>query len=117
MPSVPKIQNAARHPADAMITTTSGGASAAPIRLLMNTAPCADPRSCVGNHFRKLREMLGYAPASPAPKRNRATSSDGKLHARPLAIVNADHHNTIRINTFRGPSTSPSQPPGISNAA
>jgi len=31
-------------------------------------------------------------------------------------MVNADHHSTIRVRTLRGPTTSPSQPDGISNS-
>src|SRR4051794_26965172 len=116
-PSEPNIQKDARQPAAEMIRITSGGAAAAPMRLLMNTAPCAAPRSVTGNHREKLREILGYAPASPRPNRNRATSSETKFQASPLAVVNADHHSTIRINVFRGPSTSPIQPLGISNTA
>src|SRR3954469_21592202 len=58
-PSEPKIQKDARQPAAEMIRITSGGAAAAPMRLLMNTAPCATPRSVTGNHREKLREMLG----------------------------------------------------------
>src|SRR6185312_12700856 len=106
-----------RQPAIEMIRMTSGGAAAAPMRLLMNTAPWAAPRSVNGNHLAKLREMFGYAPASPTPKRNLATRSDGKLQARPLAVVNADHHSTIRISVLRGPIRSPNHPLGISNAA
>src|SRR6185503_21087559 len=58
-PSAPKIQNEARHPAAETIGMTSSGAAAAPMRLLMNTAPCAAPRSVTGNHREKLREMFG----------------------------------------------------------
>ena len=31
-------------------------------------------------------------------------------------MVKADHHNTIRVSTRRGPFTSPSQPEGTSNS-
>src|SRR5580765_896687 len=58
-PSEPKIQNDARQPAAEMIRMTSGGAAAAPMRLLMNTAPCAAPRSVTGNQREKLREIFG----------------------------------------------------------
>src|SRR5688572_32243386 len=83
----------------------------------MKMTPCAFPRSGSGNHLEKLREIFGNAPASPTPKRNLATSSEEKFQASPVAIVKADHHNTMRVSTFRGPMTSPSQPLGISNAA
>ena len=87
------------------------------MRVPMNTQPCATPRSATGNHFAKLREVFGKAPASPTPNRKRATTSDAKFQARPVAAVNADHQRTMRVSTLRGPMTSPIQPLGISNAA
>ena len=51
----------------------------------------------------KLRARLGNAPASPAPKRNRIATSDLTPLARPVSIVNTDHHSTIRVSTRRGP--------------
>ena len=79
--------------------------------------PCARPRSLIGNQREKLLDVFGNAPASPAPNKNRKVSSDAKLHTSPVAIVNADHHRTIRVSTFRGPIVSPSQPLGTSNIA
>ena len=96
---------------------TIGGAIAPPRRVPMKTTPCADPRSRVGNHLAKLLDMFGKAPASPTPKRKRAMINEAKFQAKPVAAVKADHHNTIRANTFRGPITSPSQPLGISKNA
>src|SRR6266850_7297329 len=116
-PSVPKIQKLARQPTAPISATASGGASAPPSRVPINVMPCARPRSLTGNHFEKLREVLGNAPASPAPNRNRNVSSETKFHASPVAIVNADHHKTIRVNTFLGPIVSPSHPLGTSKIA
>ena len=60
--------------------------------------------------------MFGKAPASPAPNRNRITTSDAKPRAAAVSIVNADHQSTIRVSTLRGPFTSPSHPDGISKS-
>ncbi len=73
------------------------------------------PRSRTGNQRVKLRATFGNAPASPTPKRNRMTTKDRKPCASPVIIVKADHHNTMRVSTRRGPTTSPSHPDGISN--
>src|SRR5215470_6819991 len=81
-----------------------------------NSTPLARPRSRAGNQREKLRATLGNAPASPAPNRNRIATNDRKPRAAPVSIVNADHHNTMRVNTRRGPLTSPSQPDGTSNS-
>src|SRR6266850_2922348 len=113
-PSDPKIQKLARQPIPAMSATANGGARAPPNRVPMKVMPCARPRSLTGNHCEKLRDVLGKAPASPAPNRNRKVSSDTKFHAIPVAIVNTDHHRTIRVSTFLGPTVSPSHPLGTS---
>src|SRR5438874_202295 len=97
--------------------TTSKGEMAPPIRLAIQTMPCALARSTVGNQREMLEELLGYAPASPAPNKNRIGSSIWKLAANPVKVVKADHHSTIRVRTFRGPIRSPIEPLGISNAA
>src|SRR6266446_4469588 len=116
-PIEPKIQKLARHPAVAISATASGGARAPPSRVPIKVIPWARPRSLTGNHCEKLREVLGNAPASPAPNRNRKVSRETKLHAIPVAMVNADHHKTIRVSTFLGPIVSPSHPLGISKIA
>src|SRR5688572_13249083 len=116
-PIAPNTTNAARQPTAAINSTISGGASAPPSRVPMKMTPCALPRSAVGNQLEKLLEMLGNAPASPTPNRNRTTSSETKFQAAPVSIVNADHQRTMRVSTRRGPVTSPSHPLGISNAA
>src|SRR5262245_16757060 len=82
-----------------------------------NETLIARPCSRCGNQRETARAVFGKAPASPAPKRNRMTSSDLKPEAAPVKAVNADHHNTIRVKANRAPNRSPSQPLGISNAA
>src|SRR5262245_1199714 len=116
-PRIPKIKKDTLQPANAMIATTIGGASAPPNRVPMNKTPCALPTSRLGNHREKLREIVGKAPASPTPNRNLVPSSTGKFHANPVAIVNADHQTTIRVIIRRGPNTSASHPLGISKTA
>ncbi len=87
-----------------------------PSRDPRNSTPLARPRSRIGNQREKLRATFGKAPASPAPKRNRMATSDRNPRAAPVSIVNADHHNTMRVSTRRGPRTSPSQPDGTSKS-
>ena len=65
----------------------------------------------------KALVRLGKQPASPAPKSARVTRSETKLHVQPVAAVKNDHQSTTRVSTLRGPSLSPSQPPGISKSA
>ena len=79
--------------------------------------PWARTRSRAGSQVVKALATLGKQPASPAPNRKRVASSEGKLHAHPVAAVNMDHHSTMRISTLRGPIQSPRYPPGISNMA
>ena len=116
-PSAPSTKKLARQPSHAINATINGGVSAPPARVPMMMSPCAAPRSSAGIQLLKLRDMFGNAPASPTPKRNRITRRDAKFQAVPVNAVNADHHNTMRAMTFRGPITSPSQPLGISKAA
>ena len=97
--------------------TTSSGvnppARCAPLKKI----PCTVPRSVRGTQRENVRAALGHAPASPAPKRKRVTTSDVKLHAAAVNIVNADHHNTIRVSTCRVPCRSAHHAVGISNSA
>src|SRR5215831_5219890 len=117
IPKVPKIQKLVLHPSVVMSPIATGGASAPPRRVPMKMIPCARPISFAGNHWEKLLDVFGKAPASPAPKRNRNASSETKFQASPVAIVKADHHKTMRVRTLRGPIVSPSQPLGISKIA
>src|SRR6185369_4540279 len=89
--------------------------SAPPTRLAAQTAPCARPRSALGNQRAIAPEAFGYAPASPAPNRNCVTINCTYPVAAAVAAVNADHHTTIRVSTRRWPTRSPEAPDGISN--
>ena len=98
------------------MNSATGADSIPPTRDPRNITPLARPRSRIGNHLEKLRAMFGNAPASPAPNRKRIATSDGNPRAADVSIVKADHHNTMRVRTRRGPTTSPSHPEGISNS-
>ena len=98
------------------MSSATGADSMPPTRDPRNITPLARPRSQIGNHIEKLRAMFGNAPASPAPNRKRIATSDGNPRAADVSIVKADHHNTMRVRTRRGPMTSPSHPEGISNS-
>src|SRR6266851_2822181 len=93
------------------------GVNAPPQRALSQRMAWARSRSRVGSHVVKARVRLGKQPASPAPKSARVTSRDVAFHTQPVAAVKNDHHTTTRVRTRRGPSRSPSQPPGISKSA
>src|SRR4051794_8783308 len=88
---------------------------AAPIIETNVTAPRAIPRDSGGNQRVMTRAVLGYAPASPAPKRNRINSRDPKPNAAPDSAVKSDHHVAIRVITPRLPNRSPQCPVGTSN--
>jgi hypothetical protein len=77
---------------------------------------CAFTRSSGGSHVVKALVRFGKQPASPAPKSARVTTSERKLQVQPVAAVKNDHQTTTRVSTRRGPSLSPSQPPGISKS-
>ena len=115
-PVRPKITNDARQPHWEITSSASGTEIMPPTREPSSMTPLARPRSLSGNQRDKLRAMFGNAPASPAPNRKRITTSDRKPCAAPVSMVKADHHNTIRVSTRRGPLTSPSQPEGTSNS-
>src|SRR6476619_2668377 len=97
--------------------TTSNGEISPPKRLAIHTVPCARPRSTTGNQREIADELLGYAPASPAPNAKRTASSEKKLETTPVRLVNTDHHATMRVSTLRAPIRSAIAPLGISNAA
>src|SRR5205823_5250058 len=101
----------------AWIGTTSRGAIAPPMRLAIQIMPWALARSAVGNQREMLAELFGYAPASPAPNRNRIGSSMRTFAAKPVRVVKTDHQITMRVRTLRGPIRSPTDPVGISKAA
>ena len=56
----------------------------------------------------------GHAPASPAPKRKRVASNETWLKAPAVAMVNVDHHTTMRVRTDRDPCRSAHHAVGIS---
>ena len=80
-PSRPNTTKLARQPQRATISSAIGAESMPPSREPRNMTPLARPRSRAGNQREKLRAMFGKAPASPAPKRNRITTSDAKPRA------------------------------------
>ena len=79
--------------------------------------PCTVPRSRRGIQLENARAAIGQAPASPAPKRKRTSSIEGRLKAAAVAAVNADHHSTIRVRTDFVPSFSAHFAVGISKIA
>ena len=116
-PMTPKTSNVRRHPIPEMSIATSSGVKAPLTRVASQTSACARSRSFTGSQVASTRVMLGNAPASPAPKSARVTTSDAGFHTQPVAAVKNDHQMTIRMSTRRGPMRSPSAPPGISNNA
>src|SRR2546428_9639025 len=113
----PKTVKAFRQETNENTHTTSNGVKAPPQRALNHMMPCARVRSCLGSQVVKAFVKFGKQPASPAPNRNRVTSSAPRFQTQPVAAVKNDHQTTTRIKTFRGPIQSPSQPPGISKSA
>ncbi len=79
--------------------------------------PWARVRSGLVNQSVNALVKFGKHPASPAPNMKRVTHSEAKFQAQPVAAVKTDHHSTTRMSTLRGPSQSPSRPPGISQSA
>jgi hypothetical protein len=65
-----------RQPQRLIRTSATGTDSMPPTRDPKNITPFALPRSRSGNHRERLRDMLGKAPASPAPNRNRVNTSE-----------------------------------------
>src|ERR1039458_8429121 len=114
MPNPPKHKNDCRQPYRIWIGTTTIGVNPAPKRPAIQIMLWARARSATGNHRATTAELLGYAPASPAPNRNRTISSERKLLTKPVIVVNADHQITILLSVFLGPKRSPIAPLGIS---
>src|SRR5688572_15180667 len=99
------------------IGTTIRGANAPPILPAAQIKACAVPVSYFGNHFETTMELLGYAPASPAPNKKRMINKLIRPFAAPVSAVKNDHHNTTLLNIFLGPILSPMIPVGISKRA
>src|SRR5262249_31488756 len=116
-PMTPNRTNVCRHESQDMTQITSSGVNAPPQRALSHMMTCARVRSRLGSQTMNALVKLGKHPASPTPKKNRATSNDVRFQTYPVAAVKSDHMTTTRINTLRGPIQSPSQPPGISKSA
>src|SRR5215471_873026 len=93
----PLTKKVVRHPKASANGTTISGATATPklIPTIVEDTPNDD--SLDGNQRDTTAELFGKAPASPAPKRKRATMSDEKPIATPVNAVKTDHHITIRI--------------------
>src|SRR5215203_3259406 len=73
--------------------------------------------SLTGNHRATTAPLVGKAPDSPTPNKNRTMSNEINPVVKPVSTVNNDHHKTMRMNTTRWPIRSPSIPEGISNKA
>src|SRR5262249_56396984 len=116
-PMIPHSTKTHRQLCSCRSVITIGEVIAEPVAKPTNETLIARPCSRCGNQRETARAMFGKAPASPAPKRNRMTSSDLKPEAAPVKAVNADHHNTTRVKSNRAPNRSPSHPLGIYNAA
>ena len=91
--------------------------SAPPSNAVITARPKALPRQSDGSQRENTRDKPGKTPASPAPNRNRTTSSDTKPPVNPVIAVSSDHHTTTRVSIRRGPNRSASQPAGISSIA
>src|SRR5262245_3638884 len=86
-PMAPNSTNGHRHPCLSTRWNTSGVEIAAPTALPTNAALNARPWCDEGNQRDMLLAMLGKAPASPAPNRNRTSSSDANPVAAPVSAV------------------------------
>src|SRR6516165_5468968 len=100
-----------------MISTTIGGAIAAPSLLALWVIPWTKPRSSRGYHSCIARVAPGNAPASPMPKRKRTTTNETTLLAAAVAAVMTDQYATMVAKTGRAQKRSLSQPPGTRNSA
>src|SRR5262245_29252349 len=91
-PTTPNATNAPRQPNHSANSPMSSGATAPPQRPNIHSNPWARPRCLYGNQFRRARALLGYAPASPAPKRNRMSSNSRKpLNNTGTSTPEGDH--------------------------
>ena len=73
-----------------MISTTTGGAMAAPRRLALWETPCTRPRSWRGNQSCMERVATGKAPPSPTPNINRTKTKDIAPLAKAVSAVMTD---------------------------
>jgi len=96
---------------------TRNGLMAPPRRLAPQTTLEARARWAFGNQREIVDDALGYAPASPIPKRKRVRSNTEKFETAPVAAVKKLHQRTIRLSVEREPYRSPMAPVGISKRA
>src|SRR6516162_2613305 len=83
------------------------GETAPPTSAMVVMSPCAGPRPCGGNQRASIRAVFGNAPASPAPNRNRISTSDQSPVAAPVRAVNTDHQTMIRHHAARAVAIAP----------
>src|SRR5579885_1635506 len=102
-PRLPVKTKAARQLHCKVSQTTIGGANTAPILVPALKMPVASARSFSGNHSATLLIEAGKFPASPAPKKNRATPNDNALLASACAIG----QSTTRRRKWRTPGECP----------
>src|SRR5256885_830219 len=76
IPIAPNVAKLRRHPPPLMSNKAIGTDSTPPTREPSIITPMARPRSRAGNQREKLHAILGKAPASPAPNRNRIETSE-----------------------------------------
>src|SRR4051794_15659420 len=88
------------------IDANKNGLNAAPQRAAAQSKPPARPRTARGSQFACTRAMFGYAPASPAPNRNRNVSNERKPVAAPVNAVKNDQASTTRVSASRAPKRS-----------
>ena len=69
----------------------------------MITMPVARPRPLAGNQRPSDLTAFGKAPAAPAPKRKRTTSSMIRPFDSPVSMVNSDQMHTTAVSTLRAP--------------
>src|SRR5215471_5309958 len=102
-PRIPNSKKGHRHPWCLIRKKTTGALPAAPTANPMNETLSARPCCDGGNQREIVRVVLGTAPASPAPNRNRMMIREAKPAVTPVNAVNIDHHSTIRVSAFLVP--------------
>src|SRR5262249_4334554 len=102
-----KKMKAARQPHRPATQTVRGGVSAEPRRENAWVKPCAKPRSVAGTQNVIARVAVGNAPASPIPKKNRATQKPVAVLAAIINAVSADQYSANVPSIRLGPNRSP----------
>ncbi len=116
-PITPKTSNVRRHAMAEMSIATSSGVKAPLTRVASQTSACARSRSFTGSQVASTRVRLGNAPASPAPKSARVTTSDDGFHdpagrgGEERPPDDDPHEHAARADAVSQP------PPGISKSA